>query len=104
MNVVIPGRGASPASPEPKNTGKINQWFGLYAGVPGPTLTGRPGMTRGFFSSLLVVRTQRMVPIAHPSSPSPRNDDVWHFFTRSKAGVQGGKRGFGCSGFPLSRE
>jgi hypothetical protein len=40
--------------------------------------------------SKLVVRTQRMVPIADPSSPAPRNDDVWHFFTRSKAGVQGG--------------
>jgi hypothetical protein len=53
MNLVIPGRGASPASPEPKNTGKTNQWLGLYAWVPGPTLTGRPGMTRGFFSSLL---------------------------------------------------
>jgi hypothetical protein len=55
MNLVIPGRGASPASPEPKNTGKINQWLGLYAWVPGPTLTGRPGMTRGFFSSLLAL-------------------------------------------------
>ena len=61
MNLVIPGRGASPASPEPKNAGKINQWLGLYAWVPGPAPTGRPGMTRGFFSSLLVLRRRQTI-------------------------------------------
>jgi hypothetical protein len=49
------GARASPASPEAKNTGKKNQWLGLCAWVPGPALTGRPGMTREFFSTLLML-------------------------------------------------
>lgn len=43
-----------PASPEPRNTDQRNQQRGLCSWVPGPALMGRPGMTREFFSTLLV--------------------------------------------------
>ena len=47
------GARAPPASPETRNTDQRNQSLGLCSWVPGPALTGRPGMTREFFSILL---------------------------------------------------
>jgi hypothetical protein len=47
------GAPAPPASPETRNTDQRNQLLGLCSWVPGPALTGRPGMTREFFSTLL---------------------------------------------------
>jgi hypothetical protein len=47
------GARALPASPESRNTDRSNQWLGLCSWVPGPPLTGRPGMTLEFFSALL---------------------------------------------------
>jgi hypothetical protein len=49
------GARALAASPKSKNTGQTNQWLGLCSWVPGPALTGRPGTTRDFFSTLLVM-------------------------------------------------
>ena len=49
------GARALPSSPESKNTDQRDQYFGLCSWVPGPALTGRPGMTREFFSTLLGV-------------------------------------------------
>jgi hypothetical protein len=43
------GARAPPASPESRNTDQRNQSLGLCSWVPGPVLTGRPGMTRQFF-------------------------------------------------------
>ena|SRR5271156_3778516 len=48
------GARAAPASPKARNTDQTNQSLGLCSWVPGPALTGRPGTTREFFSSLLV--------------------------------------------------
>src|ERR1700730_18898119 len=47
------GARALPASPESRTTDQRNQWLGQCSWFPGPPLTGRPGMTREFFSSLL---------------------------------------------------
>jgi hypothetical protein len=47
------GARALPASPESRNTDQKNQWLALCLWVPDPALTGRPGMTREFFSTLL---------------------------------------------------
>jgi hypothetical protein len=69
------GARASPASPEPKNTGKRNQWLGLRAWVPGPALTGRPGMTRGFFSSL-----PRIIDIFVADAAGPMKAPGWRGF------------------------
>ena len=49
------GARALPASPESKNTDQRNQWLGLCSWVPGSPVTGGPGMTREFFSTLLVL-------------------------------------------------
>jgi hypothetical protein len=48
------GARALPENPESRNTDQRNQWLGLCSWIPGPALTGRPGMTREFFSTLLV--------------------------------------------------
>ena len=42
------GARASPASPEPMNTGYGNQRLGPCSSVPGPGQAGRPGMTARF--------------------------------------------------------
>jgi hypothetical protein len=55
------GARAPPASPETRNTDQRNQLLGLCSWVPGPALTGRPGMTREFFSTLLVLRPERKI-------------------------------------------
>jgi hypothetical protein len=47
------GARALPASPESRNTDERNQWLGRCSWFPGPALTGRPGMTQEFFSTLL---------------------------------------------------
>jgi len=49
------GARALPASPESKNTDHRNQWLCRCFWVPGPAPTGRPGTTREFFRSLLVL-------------------------------------------------
>ena len=46
------GARALPASPKSRNTDQRNQWLGQCSWFPGPALTGRPGMTREFFSIL----------------------------------------------------
>ena len=61
------GARASPASPEPRNTDRRNQRLGLCSWVPGPALTGRPGMTGEFFSILLgraLMQEDESVPVS----------------------------------------
>ena len=58
------GARALPASPEPRNTDRRNQWLGRCSWFPGPALTGRPGMTGDFFSILLGVAVPT---IEHPN-------------------------------------
>jgi hypothetical protein len=53
MNLVIPGRGHRPRAWNPRTRTREINGLSLCAWVPGPALTGRPGMTLGFFSSLL---------------------------------------------------
>jgi hypothetical protein len=65
------GARALPASPESRNTDRRNQCLGLCSWVPDPALTGRPGMTREFFSTLLVAKIKRMMPKLDPHPPSP---------------------------------
>jgi hypothetical protein len=47
------GARTSSASPESRNPGQRSQWLNLCSWLPGPALTGRPGMTNEFFSTLL---------------------------------------------------
>ena len=54
------GARAAPASPETRNTEQRNQLLGLCSWVPGPALTGRPGMTCEFFSTLLVLLSHKI--------------------------------------------
>jgi hypothetical protein len=65
------GARALPASPESRNTDQRNQCLGLCSWIPGPPLTGRPGMTREFFSTLLgflLVRQTLLVERGNPRS------------------------------------
>jgi hypothetical protein len=47
------GARAMPANPESMNTVSEDQWLGPRSWIPGPALTGRPGMTAEFFRTLL---------------------------------------------------
>ena len=47
------GARTSSASPESRNTSQRSQWLNPCSWIPGPALTGCPGMTNEFFSTLL---------------------------------------------------
>jgi len=49
------GARALPTSPESRNTEQRNQYLGRCSWMPGPALSGRPGMIREFFSILLLL-------------------------------------------------
>ncbi len=73
------GARAPPASPETRNTDQRNQSLGLCSWVPGPALTGRPGMTREFFSILLVLRFIRFIHRDAPALVFPAKAAVRKF-------------------------
>jgi hypothetical protein len=55
------GARAPPVNPETRNTDQRNQSLGLCSWIPGPALTGRPGMTGEFFRTLLVVKSDASI-------------------------------------------
>ena len=70
------GARAVPASPESRNTDQRSEWLGQCSWFPGPALTGRPGMTREFFSSLLKRSSLARLREARPPLPKASSAEV----------------------------